>query len=207
MQLSPNQESTINTLLPLIEYLWGTKIGYFGPFGAFLSADDIFVLYDNRNPQAVYAFSTGDGPEPVHDCHLIHHSDLQTEQGSAPFQVTTNKGTVNKSIPCLVRADKPEHCLHDDLVQEFLDKIDNALLEGELYFPPVYETEYVGYPLTVKQIDPETFSVFMHFGAYQSSFNVKYANLLSDKKYSHRDIKRVDLKAIIDREFIVNMGL
>lgn len=124
MKLTRQQQKMLMALQTVIEVEWGIRIGYSCPMGSFTSPEDDYLVFEEpRNGQTTFFQSENDW-EPS----LYHRADVPIESES---------GLSTRECP----QDFP---LHDEEVEKFWARIQDALLSGELYHEPGF-TRYFDY--------------------------------------------------------------
>lgn len=113
MHLTNQQSQLLQSLICVIRAQWGINIGYTCPAGSFLDEDNDFIIY---------AF-VKEGIDPSNhisdqywEYQLLHRLDLDTQYSGFMCRSTAK-------IP-----------IHDDKVESFWKRLEDALASGELSF-------------------------------------------------------------------------
>lgn len=114
MLITQQRSEMLVALNPVIEKAWGVCIGLDTPYGGFVKATDDFVICWEGREEATRKY------------HLVSMMDY------------------NQSSPdSIVLGERAEYASYDHLVEDFINRVDTALMDGEIGFCPAV-TEKVG---------------------------------------------------------------
>lgn len=190
MLLTRQQVTLLHSLQTVIEVEWKIKIGYSCPAGSFVDDSNQFIIWESRiNSEIPLQEDSEDNWEP----HLIHRLDFHR----------TISGIFCREGP----VDVP---LHEDRVVEFWERLQAALMNGEIYHEPgvhktlFYEGESIEVDCT--KLANGSFSFWIKDDIFKSGFTRTLEQLRATvEKNQNRDPKRweqipPDIQAHILRE-------
>jgi len=166
MKLTSQQSDLIHSLTVVVEEKWGIKVGYTCPAGAFLDSDDQFIIYDSQIEGTLFE-----------DCdwetQLLHHQDIVIEwAGEEGF------------ASVLVKTTPREFPLHDDKVEKFWERINNALLSGEIAFEPGFTRTIDGVCYEITKKADHRFDIQIKTPGQTTGFRNSAAELLERRQQS-----------------------
>jgi len=119
MKITSERASSLVDLACVIKANLNYQIGYTHPCGSFTNPEDDFVLFDIVSKSDAHLLGiTRTQFEPM----LIAREDLERHE----------HGIFTEEFP-------NDYCLHDDRVRAFLEEVDQALLDGKIFFDPEIE--------------------------------------------------------------------
>lgn len=129
MEITEKQRDMLISLLDTIDKTWGITIGYSCVHGSFISGNEDFVIYEE-----------GDLDSQTHEVqnlkvHLLHRLDFEHDV-----------------MGFMSRTTKKEFLCADDKAQEFMGRVNRALMDGEISFPPGITRVYRS-PATAKILE------------------------------------------------------
>lgn len=178
MKLNSQQADLLHSLTVVIQEKWGIKVGYTCPAGAFLDSDDQFILYDSQVEGT-----------PFEDCiwetQLLHHQDIMT-------QYAGDEGFAS----VLVNSTPREFPLHDEQVEKFWDRIQNALLSGEISFEPGFTRVIDGVCYEITKKADNRFDIQIKTPEHTTGFRNSAAELLERRQQNLARPSRDSQKAL-----------
>jgi hypothetical protein len=172
MQITKERSDMIMDLNPVIEDTWGIYIGFDTPDGGFVGPEDSFVVCWEGREDTTY--------------HLV--SILDYERGPEDS--------------FLMGPGKSEHLIHDEKVESFLNKLDAALLDGEICFCPGVTEKVGNKEYTVTKEPKNRFSIHIDHSYMKEMLTISRENILTCK---HHFVKNEDMKIIkriVEQHFV-----
>jgi len=116
MEITSERAMMLIDLREIIKSSLGYELGYSHPYGSFTSDQDDFILFD-----------------------ILDSEDSEPEQKQTEPLLLARGDFIRHEHGIFTEEGKRKYPLHDDKVEKFLQEVDQALLDGRLYFDPEVE--------------------------------------------------------------------
>ena len=184
MEITKNQYDMLSSICDVIKKEWGIGIGLVYPLYALIKKEDTFVLVQEfeGNPDLEDVYNSGLEGEPPSIYHFVNIGDLNFY----------NSGLEEVSDPPFEMNESAE---------EFFDRVNTALEEGELYFKPSITTTIDGNDVHITKLTDGSFAVTESIGYGMGMFTFKREDLDGTKIPFKGYYDKESYKKIVDELF------